>query len=632
MQFITIKAILSVVHCGIIPLISLSCMKSCNDFVIVTGDEQRSPMIESDTTESSPLEASASLSSLSSDQHVSGSASTTEAAPANQQQSKSLFSVISSAANGKRKNKSKKKSKKDKGGESESGGGIVSKLKSPLKLFSSGNKDGKNKHSNTDLTAQESDEHTIEAGSSRDSVMSLSMSSEFNQSFSDNLLDQSDQTVSIKSSDFPPANGDGLSNRSTSEAASENFEEEEPFDIFAPTPPGRRKLSWAEQVEQEEAANGGHLGFDDNFADNEFILCDGQIFSMSSFDTDFPSSGDNELFPDDDFNRLYDDIMQSVNNSTGDLTSMPLPSIPEETQSCESHDAIIVEDNQLSHIESDTPLQHQLAHLTLEFTHALDGESCVHTVEGRGDGAESTCIQSHTLPENQYQQLTRVGNVIPRLEALDTNTKHNTPHNLQDKRMEDTFISRSDKSGEVHCTSDDTEGSLNTDSAETTENQPLNNLNRPSTGSAFDISHNIHYNRLTDSGRSFDNNNDISTNNQSGSSSAALDNDETFSSSHHKNNITGFILEDIKSKSALLITSSEANTYNCTVTAPAALATEIATGDMDVRDKASDNTIMDTTPGEGESEGRSELSALEEGQKDDASGEFVVSYFEIFWI
>ena len=547
-------------------------------------------MIESDTTESSPQEVSVSLSSSNSDQPASGSVSVTESAAlsaSQQQQSKSLFSVITSAASGKRR--SKKKNKNDEAKKSD-GESIGSKLRKggPLKLFS-GSKEGKSKQKVTDAVDQDRDSVTIETDSSQDSLMTSSISSDMKLSISVDSLDPKDHSVnntkcnsesitSVDSQSTETNNQGSQSAHLPSEAnqsadrprAAETVEEEEPFDIFAPTPPGRRKLSWAEQVEMEEAENGGHLGFEDNFADNEFILCDGQIFSMSSFDSDFASGGQQELFPDDDFNRLYDDILQSVNDSSGDLSAAHLPPIPEETQSCDSHDAIIT-DSPCRDTAECNYIQPS-SHLTLEFTHRQDYDTCNHSAMENHNFVEINDKHSQLNGENQYAEQGSAANtsstgILPDMNAVVPVGEEDHQHTNNN-----SAISRSDNNWRVQSAD-----KYQTDSASETLDGALNNLNKPSVGSQSDIRHNIHHNKLTLHNLSFDNNNDI---NISVDSCSTLGNNDAFSSLNHEETIRrGTTLEsvdvNVKSSSAVTqqtITSPlEGNHHNSTVTAlPAA--------------------------------------------------------------
>ena len=545
-------------------------------------------MIESDTTESSPQEVSVSLSSSNSDQPASGSVSVTESAALSaskqqQQPSKSLFSVITSAASGKRR--SKKKNKNDKAKQSD-GESIGSKLRKggPLKLFS-GSKEGKSKQKVTDAINHDSDSVTIETDSSQDSLMTSSISSDMKLSISVDSLDPKDHSVintkcnseSITSLDSRTTEADNKDSQSAdppSEAdqsadrprAAEAVEEEEPFDIFAPTPPGRRKLSWAEQVEMEEAENGGHLGFEDNFADNEFILCDGQIFSMSSFDSDFASGGQQELFPDDDFNRLYDDILQSVNDSSGDLSAAHLPPIPEETQSCDSHDAIITDSPCRDTAECN--YTQPSSHLTLEFTHRQDYDTCNHSAMENHNFVEINDKHSKLNRENQYAEQGSAANTSSTGILPDMNTVVPVGEEDHQHTNNNSAISRSDNNWRVQSAD-----KYQTDSASETLDGALNNLNKPSVGSQSDIRHNIHHNKLTLHNLSFDNNNDISI---SVDSCSTLGNNDAFSSLNHKNTIrSSTILEsadvNVKSSSAVApqqtVTSpSEGNNHNSTVT------------------------------------------------------------------
>ena len=562
--------------------------KLSHQFLFFLAEEElQSPMIESDTTESSPQEVSVSLSSSSSDQPASGSMSVTESAALSasqqqQQQSKSLFSVITSAASGKRR--SKKKNKNDKAKQS-NGESIGSKLRKggPLKLFRD-SKEGKTKQKVTDAVDQDSDAVTNETDSSQDSLMTSSISSDMKHSISVDSLDPKDHSVintkcnsdSITSVDsqstetnnqgsqsaHPPSEADQSADR---RRTAETVEEEEPFDIFAPTPPGRRKLSWAEQVEMEEAENGGHLGFEDNFADNEFILCDGQIFSMSSFDSDFASGGQQELFPDDDFNRLYDDILQSVNDSSGDLSAAHLPPIPEETQSCDSHDAIIT----ASHCRDPAECHHiqPSSHLTLEFTHQQDYDTCNHSAMENHNFVEINDKHSQLSRENQYAEQGSAANTPSTGILSDMNAVVPVGEEDHQHTNNNSAISRSDNNWRVQSAD-----KYQTDSASKTLDGALNNLNKPSVGSQSDIRHNIHHNKLTLHNLSFDNNNDI---NISVDSCSTLGNDDAFSSLNHENTIRSgtILMEDVNVKSSSAVapqqtvtSPSEGNNHNSTVT------------------------------------------------------------------
>ena len=567
-------------------------------------------MIESDTTESSPQEVSVSLSSSNSDQPASGSVSVTESAALSasqqqqQQQSKSLFSVITSAASGKRR--SKKKNKNDKAKKSD-GESVGTKLRKggPLKLFS-GSKEGKSKQKVTDAVDQDSDSVTIETDSSQDSLMTSSISSGMKHSISIDSLDPKDHSVlntncnskSITNLDSrsteadnqgsqsadPPIEADQSADRPR---AAETVEEEEPFDIFAPTPPGRRKLSWAEQVEMEEAENGGHLGFEDNFADNEFILCDGQIFSMSSFDSDFASGGQQGLFPDDDFNRLYDDILQSVNDSSGDLSAAHLPAIPEETQSCDSHDAIITDSPCSDPAECN--YAQPSSHLTLEFTHRQDYDTCNHSAMENHNFVEINDKHSQLNGENQYAEQGSAANTSSTEILPDMNTV--VPLGVEDHQHmnNNSAISRSDNNWRVQSAD-----KYQTDSASETLDGALNNLNKPSVGSQSDIRHNIHHNKLTLHNLSFDNNNDI---NISVDSCSTLGNIDAFSSLNHEKTIRSgaILMEDVNVESSSAVAPQqtvtsplEGNHHNSTVTVlPAA-------GQVVCDTKSSDNSTTDS--------------------------------------
>ena len=271
------------------------------------------------------------------------------------------------------------------------------------------------------------------------------------------------------------------------------------------------------------------------------------------------------MFPDDDFNRLYDDILQSVNDSSGDLSAAHLPPIPEETQSCDSHDAIITD----SHCRDTAECNYAQpsSHLTLEFTHRQDYDTCNHSAVENRNFVEINDKHSLLNGENQYAEQRSAANTPSTGILSDMNAVVPVGEEDHQHTNNNSAISKSDYNWRVQFAD-----KYQTDSASETLDGALNNLNKPSEGSQSDIRHNIHHNKLTLHNLSFDNNNDI---NISVDSCSTLGNNDAFSSLNHKNTIRSgaILMEDVNVKSSSAVapqqtvtSPSEGNNHNSPVT------------------------------------------------------------------